>query len=143
MKAPIMIAIISIQLILMANSCNDGGSYYDYRLKVINKSNMTIYAEYMMSPLDTLLLFTQTPFNHSPDKAAPNGTIILGRGGSWEDAFDEVVNQKLHVFIFNASIVDNTPWETVKKNYMILKRFDLSLHDLDSLNWTITYPPIK
>lgn len=135
-----MIAIISIQLILMANSCKEGGSYYDYRLKVINKSNMTIYVEYTMSPIDTLLPYTQSPFNHSPDNAAPNGTITLGRGGSWEDAFNEVVDQKLRIFIFNASIVDNTPWETVKKNYMILKRYDLSFHDLDSLNWTITYP---
>jgi|WetSurMetagenome_2_1015567.scaffolds.fasta_scaffold293107_2 hypothetical protein len=140
MKAIKMIAIISIQLILMANSCKEGGSYYDYKLKVINKSNMTIYAEYTMSPIDTLLPYTQSPFNHSPDKAAPNGTITLGRGGSWEDAFNKVVNQKLRIFIFNASIVDDTPWETVKKNYIILKRYDLSLHDLDSLNWTIKYP---
>lgn len=140
MKPIKMIAIISIQFILMANSCKEGGSYYDYRLKVINKSNMTIYAEYTMSPIDTLLPYTQSPFNHSPDKAAPNGTITLGRGGSWEDAFNEVANQKLRIFIFDASIVENTPWETVKKNYMILKRYDLSLHDLDSLNWTITYP---
>jgi hypothetical protein len=140
MKTIKMIAIISIQFILMANSCKDGESYYDYRLKVINKSNMTIYAEYTMSQIDTLLPYTDSPFNHSPDKTTPNGTITLGRGGSWEDAFNEDTTQKLRIFIFNASIVDNTPWDTIKKNYMILKRYDLSLDDLNKMNWTITYP---
>jgi hypothetical protein len=140
MKLIKVIAIIGIQFILMANSCKEGGSYYDFRLKVINKSNMTIYAEYTMSPIDTLLQYRQSPFNHSPDKATPNRTISLGRGGSWENAFNEVANQKLRIFIFDASIVDNTPWDTIKKNYMILKRYDLSLDDLDNMNWTITYP---
>ena len=139
MKTTKMILFIGIQFILMANCGNNEGSYYDSRLKVINKSSMTIYAEYFMSPTDTLLIFTGSPFHHNPDKAAPNGTITLVRGGSWEGAFNEVVNQKLHIFIFNASIVDNTQWDTIKKNYMILKRYDLNLHDLDSLNWTILY----
>jgi hypothetical protein len=101
---------------------------------------MTIYAEYSMSPIDTLLPYTSSPFNHSPDKATPNGTITLGRGGSWENAFNEVANQKLHIFIFNASLVDNTPWDTVKKNNMILNRYDLGLDDLKVMNWVITYP---
>jgi hypothetical protein len=140
MKAMKMTAILGVQLLVIANSCDPEGSYYDYRLKVMNKSNMTIYAEYTMTPIDTVLPYSQSPFNHSTDKAAPNGTIVLGRGGNWEDAFNEVVNQKLRIYIFNASIVDNTPWDTVKKNYMILKRYDLNLHDLDSLIWTITYP---
>ena len=119
MKAIKKIAIISIQFMLMASFCKEGGSYYDYKLKVINKSNMTIYAEYTMSSIDTLLPYAQSPFNHSPDKAAPNGTITLGRGGSWEDAFNEGTNQKLRIFIFDASVVDNTPWDTIKKNSII------------------------
>ncbi|MDP4291884.1 MAG: hypothetical protein Q8908_12445, partial [Bacteroidota bacterium] len=112
MKAIGVITIICVQFILIANSCKE--SYYDYRLKVINKSNRTVYAEYTMSQIDTLLPYIQSPFNHSPDKAAPNETITLGRGGSWEDAFNERANQKLRIFIFDASKVDNTPWETVK-----------------------------
>lgn len=127
-------------LILALISCDYKNSYYDYRLKVINKSSMTIYAEYSMSPIDTLLPFTQSPFNHSPDKAAPNGTITLIRGGSWEGAFDEVVNQKLIIFIFDAAVADSVPWETIKKDYLILKRYDLTLKDLDSLNFEVIYP---
>jgi hypothetical protein len=46
----------------------------------------------------------------------------------------------LSVFIFDAQVLENTPWDTVKAKYIILKRYDLSLDDLNKLNWTITYP---
>lgn len=32
------------------------------------------------------------------------------------------------------------PDTLLRKGYKILKRYDLSIDDLDSLNWTITYP---
>lgn len=48
--------------------------------------------------------------------------------------------QKLIYFIFDAQTLETVPWDTVVKKYMILKRYELTLHDLDSLNWTITYP---
>jgi len=44
------------------------------------------------------------------------------------------------VFVFDANIVENTPWDTIRKNYLILKRYDLSYDDIVSLNWIITYP---
>jgi hypothetical protein len=46
----------------------------------------------------------------------------------------------LIIFIFDAAIVDTTPWETIKKNYLILKRYDLTLKELDSLNFKVIYP---
>jgi hypothetical protein len=140
MKTVYLILGIFLLILILIRSCKPDDNYYDYRLNVLNKSIKTIYVECSYSYPDTLLPYTSSPFNHNPDKAAPNETVIVARGGSWEEAFKERIHDKLIIFIFEATIVDNTPWDTVKKNYMILKRYDLNLHDLNSLNWTITYP---
>ena len=46
----------------------------------------------------------------------------------------------LTVYVFDASVVENTPWEIVARDYLVLKRYDLSLEDLRRLDWRITYP---
>lgn len=43
-------------------------------------------------------------------------------------------------FIFDAHLLETTPWDTVVKKYMILKRYDLTLEDMQKSDWTITYP---
>ena len=50
-----------------------------------------------------------------------------------------IVNKYIY-FIYNAQTIDAMPWDTVKKKYLILKRYDLTLQDLQQMNWTITYP---
>lgn len=48
--------------------------------------------------------------------------------------------EKLLVFVFDAEVLKTVPWDTVKANYMVSKRYDLSLDDLESMDWTIKYP---
>lgn len=139
MKTLKRILIICLQLVLMSSSCKNESSYYDYRLKVINKSDKTIDIDYSQVFPDTTI--NNVPyFYHNTGKAMPNGTITLVRGGTWENAFKDDIHQKLIIFIFNATIVDNTPWDTIRKKYLILKRYELTLKDLDSLNFNVTYP---
>ena len=49
----------------------------------------------------------------------------------------------MDIFLFNVDTLYTVPWDTINKNYMILIRYDLSLEDLERLNWTVTYPPTK
>jgi len=46
----------------------------------------------------------------------------------------------LRVFLFAKNTIVNTEWDQIESEYLILKRYDLTLSDLDSLDWTITYP---
>lgn len=46
-------------------------------------------------------------------------------------------------FFLDKDVVDNVPWETVREDYMILQRYDLSIADLEKLNWTIYYQPTE
>ena len=47
------------------------------------------------------------------------------------------------VYVFDATVVENTSWEIVAGDYLVLKRYDLSLDDLKQLDWKITYPPTE
>lgn len=130
------ILILSL-IILFVNSCEN--KYYDFRLKVYNNSEKTLYAMYYQSFPDTTLGL-HSFFKSTYHRISPGETYTLRRGGTWETAFQEYINGKIMVFVFDANIVENTPWDTIRKNYLILKRYDLSYDDIVSLNWIITYP---
>lgn len=138
MKTIKNLAFVLIAL-LLSTSCDTNNSYFDNRLKVINNSDKTIYAVSYQSYPDTTLGKISVA-EKSSNKARPNGIITLGRGGTWETAFKEDIHQKLIVFIFDAAVVDNTPWDTIRNNYLILKRYELTLQDLEKVDWRITYP---
>jgi hypothetical protein len=43
------------------------------------------------------------------------------------------------VYIFDGPTLETKGYNYIKENELVLKRYDLTLKDLDSLNWTITY----
>lgn len=53
---------------------------------------------------------------------------------------DGVIHPYMHIFIFDAGVIETTSWTTIKQNRLMLKRFDLTNTQLDSCNWIITYP---
>jgi len=55
------------------------------------------------------------------------------RRSSWSDT--------VFVYVFNAATVERNPWSVIARDYLVLQRYDLTLEDLQRLNWRITYPP--
>ena len=49
----------------------------------------------------------------------------------------------MSIYLFDAETVDNTPWETIREEYKVLKRYDLSLEDIQFLDYEISYPPTE
>lgn len=45
------------------------------------------------------------------------------------------------IFLFDMAVVDSVPWEKIREDYLVAKRYEYTLAQLDSLNWTIVYPP--
>ena len=52
----------------------------------------------------------------------------------------QIPSDTLMIYIFDAEVLESVDWSVVVHNYMVLKRYDLSLDDLKKMNWTITYP---
>ncbi len=108
----------------------------DYRLRIKNNSNISIYGNTYYTYPDTSIAehFANIKINSNSERRIPTQV-------SWERIFnDELKSDTLMIIIFNSEVIENTSLATVRKNYMILKRYDLSYDDLVRLNWTITYP---
>ena len=76
-------------------------------------------------------------------KVLPNesNTQVLWRRDCIELAFKDLIpSDTMMIYVFDAKVLEGNTWETVKSNYLVLKRYDLSLDDLNRMNWTITYP---
>ena len=44
------------------------------------------------------------------------------------------------IFLFSKDTIDQVPWDRIRDEYLILRRYDLTLEDLEAMNWTIEYP---
>lgn len=74
------------------------------------------------------------------------GSIEAGDDGSyvsklgWDNLAKANSTSTLSFFVFDSGIFSQYPDSTIEQNYMVLERRDLSLDELEVLNWTITYP---
>jgi len=60
---------------------------------------------------------------------------------NWNTFFSRLPKDTLSVFVFHTDTLNKYTWTEVRDRYMILKRYDLSLADLEITNFRITYPP--
>jgi hypothetical protein len=124
---------------LFLNSCFKDKEE-DTKIRVMNNSNDTIYMSFTTEFPDTLFIHMSNPLN--------NPQFSLIRPSSMQDKFYNspskgIFSDKidtLSVFIFSKYVLMNYQWDIVKSKYMILKRYDLGLNDLEKLNWIVTYP---
>jgi hypothetical protein len=137
----ISIATLSVILLFTMTSCPTKWGYEDYRLKIKNNSSINLYyCEDFFYP-DTLIKYSDISKVPSTYKIGVGKEQIINAHSSWENMFKQVIHSDtLMIFIFDATTIESTPWDTVKSKYMILKRYDLSYDDLVRMNWTITYP---
>lgn len=54
--------------------------------------------------------------------------------------FDHLPANTLSVYFFDASVFENLPWDSIKANYNVLIRMDLSVEDIQSSDLTVAYP---
>jgi hypothetical protein len=69
-----------------------------------------------------------------------NTQVLWGRDCLELDFKFSIPSDTIMIYVFDAEVLEETPWDTVKANYLVLKRCDLSLEDLQRMNWTINYP---
>jgi hypothetical protein len=81
------------------------------------------------------------PFPGNPGyKTLPHTANVIQSRDCFEDFMNKVQVDTIMIFIFDAKIIETVPWDTIRTKYLVLKRYDLNLQDLQRLNWTITYP---
>ena len=46
----------------------------------------------------------------------------------------------MQIYIFDALVIEQTPWDTIVKYNKVLKRYQFTQTDLEKMNWEIKYP---
>lgn len=64
---------------------------------------------------------------------------VISKNG-WDNLVQKNESSTLIFFVFDSGIFSQYPDSIIEQEYMILKRYDLSLNELESMNWTIIYP---
>ena len=113
---------------------------WDERLHFKNNSNGNIYAIHSNGYPDTL---TNSILKFAKRRVSyfRSGELnFIPEFCDWEDYYSNIPSGLLMIHIFANP---NNNYESNINNivkYPLLKRYDLSLSDLQAMNWTVTYP---
>lgn len=130
------ILFVLMYFICTASSCKDSPFVERvYRIKVVNNSLQNIYFFDSRVYPDTSLPTTKPYFGG----IGANSFGTLDSKEDWPDIFKKLPNDTLSIFILSNDTVNSYDWNVVSSQYKILKRYDLSLGDLQGSNWTVTY----
>jgi hypothetical protein len=127
------VLILSLLLIVFVN-CRYDSTYFD----LYNNSGKPIC--YYMS-LESGFFYPDTTLpKKDPNPYKFNKEWGFSREG---DIFANFPTDTLSIFFFDPDTLTTYDWETIRDEYKILVRYDLSHNDLNRLDWKITYPPTE
>lgn len=139
------ISILMIIMLCFNQACGDKEDNCQKTIAFENTTTKSLYVTSSYEYPDTLsFIGMPNPVldsSHTKVLAEETNTRVLWGRDCIELAFKDLIpSDTMMVYVFDAKVLEGNTWETVKENYLVLKRYDLSLQDLESMNWTITYP---
>lgn len=124
--------LIILSIILCSASCEKLVDHV-YSIKIQNNTADTIqfYASYTYP--DTSIV------NEKPRliMAYPSKYSYWDSKEKWEDV---VPSDTIAIYILSKDTVNKYSWDKIRMDYSILKRYDLSIRDIERQGWTVTYP---
>lgn len=134
-----------IVLFLIFLSCKKENCHK--RIGFKNNSNFSVYIRAEVNYPDTLHFQSYSGLVHNAhsQKVEPNSVNYNGLDvtpSCWHSVIngDRIKSDTLMIYVFDANDIENLPWSEVAHNYLVLKRYDLSLADLEEMEWVINYP---
>ena len=112
-------------------------------IRFSNNTDKKLYVRdvYISNPFDISRLSNTVFVSYVVNAGEQNNRRAISFAGCFEHDFERA--DTVFVYIFDASVIENTPWEVVARDYLVLKRYDLTLSDLQRLDWRVTYPPTE
>lgn len=140
------LSVLFFILLTSFSSCGDKDPKYcdggwDTRLKIVNTSDKSIYVYHSAAYPDTNSYSLFTNYDISKPRSGyirANDSIIKRESCTWDDYFEKYVNSDtLMIFVI---LDEGQGQDHLKDHHTVLKRYDLTLQDLEKMNWTVTYP---
>lgn len=136
------IILLLVSLLFFGSTCKDEKECHN-TINFKNNSSKPLYIHASGGYPDTNSFKVEFPnpsLNAELYKVSSNTS---NNSALWDESCLEYkfdTNDTLMIYVFDAEVLESTPWDTVKAKYLVLKRYDLSLEGLNRMNWTIIYP---
>lgn len=140
MKTTNIVLLLALSCFLSLG-CNEKETPYCNGLKLDNKTSKDVYVIISYDYPDTSLNFQSPRVNPASARiGARTKTEIKARYNyiCVDTYFNGRPNDTLSIFVFDAALVDTTPWINIRQNYRIMKRFDVGKDDV--LNNSLSLP---
>lgn len=145
--------VIALMLIIVTmNSCYKDREGRHFRIPYKNYSERTLYVDFhiywpwypSIDYLDTVVNIVDPRKNPVLTKIEPNSenSETMFQTSFYESELGRIYDT-LIVFAFDADTLDYYGWDTVCAYHKVLQRYDLSLEDLQYLNFKLCFPPSK
>lgn len=136
----IILSILLLQITTSSVTCRKG--HGDDRLTIVNNSNKSVYVILQYNYPDTSIndkSWSSLAYTHL--QVDSGSSTSLWNSIDWE----EVIRGKnalstIMIFVFDLDKVINKPWAQIQSDYDVLKRYDVTIDRLNTLDWKITYP---
>lgn len=132
-----ILIIIMVYIICTASSCDKIIPDRVSSFWVQNNSSEAISFSYSLKYPDTSISHLQRfeVIKISTGKDAP-----IDNRKDWAKVINEdIPGKKLQIFVFTIPVNDNN-WDSVRSNYLVQKRYELSVDDLNSMKWVVAFP---
>ncbi|MCT4636638.1 MAG: hypothetical protein N4A72_02925 [Bacteroidales bacterium] len=136
--------ILTVIVLVLNQSCREDSEDCHRTIEFRNRTSESIYISASFDYPDTSS-FAGMPnpiLDAGHSKVLPNSInrSRLRYRGCIESKFKySIKSDTMMIYVFDAEILENNNWEDVKCNYMVIKRYDVSLQDLINNNWIITH----
>lgn len=138
--------ILLLNAIILLISCNATNTATSHKIiTVVNKTNKTIYVvgsnEYPNTDFSKIIgdPLNNTGFTKVNTNESSQG-VLPSFGTSYENIYkSSIPSGIMMVYVFDGPTLETQGWDYMKANNLVLKRYDLTLQDLNNMNWTIIY----
>lgn len=142
MKTHWLILLLLLSCFLFSMTCRKRATdSCHYNIRIHNNSDIPIHTFISYDYPDTGLNFQRPGIDRLSNSTGPH---------NWSDIRDETecieskMNynraEKLTVFVFDRKLIDTTPWQQIRQNYQVLKRYYYTVDELKALNFELVYP---
>lgn len=109
-------------------------------IEIRNESNNEIY--FYIPDLNNQYPDTTLPTQRPELKSIlPNDFFIpFLRSPNSKNYFDHLISDTLSVYFFSKNTYESEDWDVVTQQYLVLKRCDISEAELETNEFTVTYP---
>ncbi|MBO9204399.1 MULTISPECIES: hypothetical protein [Niastella] len=138
MKITLTALLLITSCVLLSSTCQkEDPDPICKNLTINNNTDKAVYTLFSFDYPDTSLNFQNPVISRTSKKlAAHSQATIDPRSNCLEQFLDNPGVQKLSVFVFDAELVESTPWDQIRTQYQIIKRLDLTQDDLINNNYS-------